>query len=187
MLSNISNAILAIARRVKVMIWWSNTQLITFHSYLHFTLLSETDFTDMVKQHIATYVSHYSLKRILRIRFNRYGEKLVITFQLLGNIYKICENHKNWSKTVARRAVSIFQTGFSHPVDPEFRIFLAKDNLHKKICPQSPCLKFQVAYSLQNVIGKILKFLRVRDSFLQICIDDLGTLAYRSISKAGSF
>ena len=34
---------------------------------------------------------------------------------------------------MARRAVSIFQTGFSHPVDPEFRIFLAKDNLHKDL------------------------------------------------------
>ena len=73
-------------------------------------------------------------------------------------IYKICKNHKKWSKTAARRAVLIFQTGFSQPVDPEFWIFLAKDNLRKKICPQSPCLPSQVAHSLQNVICKILKF-----------------------------
>ena len=63
------------------------------------------------------------LFEFLRIWFNRYGKKLIIAFQHLSILYRICENHKNWSKIVARRAVSIFQTGFSHPVDPEFRIF----------------------------------------------------------------
>ena len=45
-------------------------------------------------------------------------------------IYKIFENHINWPKTVSRRAR--FQTGFSHPVDPGFQIFLAYDHLREK-------------------------------------------------------
>ena len=104
------------------------------------------------------YRSSSSQNRFFRLRINWYWKKLLISFQLLSIIYKICKNHKNWSKIAARRAVSIFQTGFSQPVDPQFWIFLAKDNLHKKICPQSPCSPSQVAHSLQNVICKILKF-----------------------------
>ena len=104
------------------------------------------------------YRSRSTQKRIFWFRINRYRKKLLISFRLLSIIYKICKNHKKWSKTAARRAVLIFQTGFSQPVDPEFWIFLAKDNLRKKICPQSPCLPSQVAHSLQNVICKILKF-----------------------------
>ena len=104
------------------------------------------------------YRSRSTQKRIFWFRINRYRKKLLISFRLLSMIYKICKNHKKWSKTAARRAVLIFQTGFSQPVDPEFWIFLAKDNLRKKICPQSPCLPSQVAHSLQNVICKILKF-----------------------------
>ena len=103
------------------------------------------------------YRSRSTQKRIFWFRINRYRKKLLISFRLLSIIYKICKNHKKWSKTAARRAVLIFQTGFSQPVDPEFWIFLAKDNLRKKICPQSPCLPSQVAHSLQNVICKILK------------------------------
>ena len=103
------------------------------------------------------YRSRSTQKRIFWFRINRYRKKLLISFRLLSIIYKICKNHKKWSKTAARRAVLIFQTGFSQPVDREFWIFLAKDNLRKKICPQSPCLPSQVAHSLQNVICKILK------------------------------
>ena len=107
------------------------------------------------------YRSSSTQNRFFRLRINRYWKKLLISFQLLSIIYKICRNHTNWSKIAARRAVSIFQTGFSQPVDPQFWIFLAKDNLLKKIYPQSPCLPSQVAHSLQNVICKILKFLDI--------------------------
>ena len=81
-----------------------------------------------IEQHKANYFE-------LGFEIKRYREMLLKAFQLLSIIYRICENRENWSKTVDRRAISIFENGFSHPVDPEFQIFLSKDNLHKNICP----------------------------------------------------
>ena len=90
-------------------------------------------------------------KRIFWFCMSHYGKKLLISFQPLRKANMMSKFHKNWLIIVARRAYQRFQTGFSHPVDPEFQIFQAHDHLRQKVCPQSPCLHSQVAYSLQNV------------------------------------
>ena len=112
-----------------------------------------------------------TLKRIFRFCMNRYGKKRLIAFQHLSMMNKMSKNHQNWLRIVVRRHFQRFQTGFSHPYDPEIRIFF---------CPWQSTLKSPSLETLFAFLGGLQPSNRAgldleisRDSLLCVCIDKL--------------
>ena len=108
-------------------------------------------------------------KRILPVWMNWYGKKPLIFFKHLSETNKISKNHQNWLRIVDRRHFQRFQTGFSHPVDPEIRIFF---------CPWQSTLKSLSLETLFAFLGGLQPSKRggldleiSRDSLLCVCID----------------
>ena len=100
---------------------------------------------------------------------NLYGKKPLIFFKHLSETNKILKNHQNWLRIVDRRHFQRFQTGFSHPVDPEIRIFF---------CPWQSTLKSLSLETLFAFLGGLqpskrggLDFEISGDSLLCVCID----------------
>ena len=110
-------------------------------------------------------------KRILPVWMNWYGKKPLIFFKHLSETNKISKNHQNWLRIVDRRHFQRFQTGFSHPVDPEIRIFF---------CPWQSTLKSLSLETLFAFLGGLQPSKRggldleiSGDSLLCVCIDNI--------------